>query len=135
MAISEEEFKKRLTPEEYEILRKKGTEKPFSGDFWNFSANGTYSCKACGAKLFNSESKFASQCGWPSFDQAIGAIKDSNNPESAVIFQDDSTLGMKRTEVMCKKCGSHLGHIFDDGPTETGARYCINSKCLNFHKK
>ncbi len=123
--MNEEELKKKLTPEEYEVLREKGTEAPFSGKLLHEKRAGTYRCKVCGTELFPSTSKFDSGTGWPSFDQAIpGAIK----------FNEDSTHGMTRTEVVCATCGSHLGHVFDDGPTETGKRYCLNSVCLDFEE-
>ena len=123
---SEDELKKRLTPEEYHVLREKGTEAPFSGEFVHTDADGTFTCKVCGNKIFTSESKFDSGTGWPSFDDAI--------PGSVKLTQDDSH-GMGRTEVTCANCGSHLGHVFDDGPTETGKRYCINSVCLDLEEK
>jgi peptide-methionine (R)-S-oxide reductase len=120
--MNEEEIKKKLTPEEYGVLRQKGTEAPFSGKLLNEKRAGTYMCKVCGNPLFPSNAKFDSGTGWPSFDQALpGAVKH---------IEDDSH-GMRRTEVVCAKCGSHLGHIFDDGPTATGKRYCMNSVCLD----
>ncbi len=122
----EEEIKKMLTPEEYAILREKGTEAAFSGEYVHEKADGTYECKVCGNPLFSSDAKFDSGTGWPSFDQALpGAIETHN----------DSSHGMNRTEITCARCGSHLGHVFDDGPTKTGKRYCINSVCLDLEEK
>ncbi|HTK33572.1 MAG TPA: peptide-methionine (R)-S-oxide reductase MsrB [Candidatus Paceibacterota bacterium] len=119
--MNEEELKKKLTPEEYHVLREKGTEAPFSGELLNEKRQGTYMCKVCGNPLFPSTAKFDSGTGWPSFDQALpGATKQI----------DDMSHGMHRVEVVCSKCGSHLGHVFDDGPTGTGKRYCMNSVCL-----
>ena len=123
---SDEELKQRLTPEEYAVLRQGATEAPFSGDLLHVDADGTFSCKVCGNKLFESDAKFESGTGWPSFDKAI--------PGSVELVADGS-LGMARTEVICAKCGSHLGHVFDDGPTKTGKRYCINSVCLDLQEK
>ena len=120
--MNEEDIKKKLTPEEYKVLRQKGTEAPFSGKLLHDKRTGTYQCKVCGADLFSSESKFDSGTGWPSFDEAL---------PSAVGLKQDTTHGMVRTEVVCKNCGSHLGHLFDDGPTKTGKRYCLNSVCLD----
>tara|TARA_B100000378_G_C18000930_1_gene397189 strand:+ start:63 stop:548 length:486 start_codon:yes stop_codon:yes gene_type:complete len=122
---SEEEWKKVLTPEEYRILREKGTEAPHTGRFNLHFEDGTYKCAACGEKLFESDSKFESGCGWPSFDEAI---------EGKIEYVQDRTFGMIRTEILCSNCGSHLGHVFDDGPTETGQRYCVNSASINFEK-
>lgn len=124
MKLSDEEWRKRLTPEQYKIFRRKGTEAPFKGKFLDEKRSGTFKCAACTAKLFNSEHKFESGTGWPSFYD----VAESN----AVELQDDNSLGMQRIEVTCKNCGGHLGHVFDDGPTETGKRYCINSTCLAF---
>ena len=122
--MSEEDIKKKLTPEEYHVLREKGTEAPFSGELLHEKRSGMYACKVCGQELFRSDAKFDSGTGWPSFDQAIpGAVK----------FERDTKYGMERTEVLCSKCGSHLGHVFDDGPTATGKRYCMNSVCLELH--
>ena len=120
--MNEEDIKKKLTPEEYRVLREKGTEAPFSGALLHEKREGTYACKVCGSPLFPSTTKFESGTGWPSFDQALpGAVKEVS----------DDSHGMHRTEVVCAKCGSHLGHLFDDGPTETGKRYCLNSVCLD----
>ncbi len=119
--MNEEEIKKKLTDEEYHVLREKGTEAPFSGALLNEKRTGTYMCKVCGTALFPSTAKFESGTGWPSFDQALpGATK----------LVVDNAHGMERTEVVCATCGSHLGHVFDDGPTGTGKRYCMNSVCL-----
>ena len=115
-------WKKVLTPKQYEILREKGTEPPFSGRYVHEKGTGMYNCSACGNPLFSSETKFDSGTGWPSFDEALhGAIK----------LQDDMSHGTNRTEVLCARCGSHLGHLFPDGPTQTGKRYCMNSVCLD----
>ena len=121
--MNEEELKKKLTPEEYAILRQKGTEAPFSGKLLHDNRSGTYMCKVCDSPLFSSDAKFDSGTGWPSFDEAI---------PGAVELQMDESHGMHRTEVVCAKCKSHLGHLFTDGPTATGKRHCINSVCLAF---
>ncbi|OGJ08493.1 peptide-methionine (R)-S-oxide reductase [Candidatus Nomurabacteria bacterium RIFCSPLOWO2_02_FULL_44_12] len=119
-------WKKKLTPEQYKVLREKGTEAPFSGKYLHEKKNGTYVCAACGSPLFSSDAKFGSNAlglsGWPSFDQALpGAVK----------FERDTSHGMARTEVTCAKCNSHLGHIFEDPEAKTGKRYCMNSVCLD----
>jgi peptide methionine sulfoxide reductase msrA/msrB len=122
--ISDQDWKKRLTPDQYYILREKGTEKPFSGKFVFTKERGLYKCGGCGESLFTDDMKFESHCGWPSFDKEIAGGK--------IIQTEDTSFGMRRTEITCAKCGSHLGHIFDDGPTETGKRYCVNSSSLTF---
>lgn len=121
--MDESEFRAKLTPEEYRVLREKGTEAPFSGDLLREKRAGRFSCAACGNQLFESSKKFDSGTGWPSFDQAL---------PGAVEFVEDNNHGMHRTEIICTRCKSHLGHVFDDGPTPTGMRHCINSVCLAF---
>jgi methionine-R-sulfoxide reductase len=121
---TEEEWKKILTPEQYNILRQKGTEAPFSGKYDQTFEKGTYTCAACGYELFTSDQKFDSHCGWPSFDNEIAGDR--------VKKVKDFSHGMIRTEILCARCGGHLGHIFDDGPTATGNRYCVNSVSINF---
>ena len=123
MPNSEAQWKEKLTPEQYKALRQKGTEAPFTGKLLHEERDGMFKCAACGNPLFSSNAKFDSGSGWPSFDQALpGAVKEV----------PDTSHGMTRTEVVCAQCGSHLGHLFDDGPTVTGARYCTNSVCLEF---
>ncbi|KKS78587.1 MAG: Peptide methionine sulfoxide reductase MsrB [Parcubacteria group bacterium GW2011_GWD1_42_9] len=121
------DWKKELTPEQFHVLREAGTEAAFTGEYWNMHEAGMYTCRACGAKLFSSDTKFDSGTGWPSFT-------DPANLEHIELLEDNS-LGMKRTEVRCKNCGSHLGHVFPDGPGKSGQRYCINSACLRFEPK
>ena len=124
--INEDELKERLSPEEYAVLREKGTEAPFSGKLLHDDRDGMYTCKVCGNKLFASDAKFDSGTGWPSFDQAI---------QGSVIETTDDDHGMHRTEITCARCHSHLGHVFDDGPTKTGKRYCLNSVCLDLEEE
>jgi peptide-methionine (R)-S-oxide reductase len=117
--LSEQEWKEVLTEEQFEICRKKGTELPFSGKYLDTKTKGTYKCLCCGNDLFLSETKFDSSCGWPSFSESLGAEN--------IRKQEDLSLSRQRTEVLCRHCDSHLGHVFEDGPTPTGLRYCINS--------
>jgi peptide-methionine (R)-S-oxide reductase len=128
MQVNEEELKKKLTPEQYHILREGGTETAFTGEYVDNHDNGMFKCRVCGQELFSSETKFESGTGWPSFTEPANL--------EHVELRDDSSFGMKRTEVICKNCGSHLGHLFDDGPADKGGkRYCINSACLILDKK
>ena len=125
--LSEDEWKKILPKNVYGIARMKGTEMPGTSEFENFSEVGTYYCAACGNPLFRSDTKFESGTGWPSFYQPVN--------KKAVTEQTDNSVGMQRTEVLCSRCGGHLGHVFDDGPKPTGLRYCMNSAALKFIKK
>ena len=121
------DFKDKLTPEQYKILGEKGTEVPFTGAYVHTKDDGTYTCAACGNELFSSDTKFDSGSGWPSFTEAMKS--------DAITLHEDTSHGMVRTEVVCAKCGGHLGHVFDDGPSSTGKRFCINSCALDLQKK
>jgi peptide-methionine (R)-S-oxide reductase len=124
---SDEEWRRALTPQQYHVLREKGTERAFTGEYAATKDKGTYLCAGCGNPLFNSETKFESGTGWPSFWQPLS--------DDSVATESDRSLFMTRTEVLCKRCGGHLGHVFDDGPEPTGQRYCMNSAALKLDKK
>lgn len=127
MSVKDSDLAQRLTPEQYRVTQQKGTERPFTGEYWDEWRDGTYECVVCHTPLFEADAKFDAGCGWPSFDKPAesGVVRD----------ETDRTHGMVRTEVLCAKCGAHLGHVFPDGPTETGLRYCINSASLKLDPK
>ncbi len=124
MRLSEEQWRSKLSPQRYAVLRESATEAPWTGEYLHVNEDGTFHCAGCGASLFSSSSKFDSGCGWPSFDQALS--------EEAVVEREDRSASMVRTEIICSNCGGHLGHVFPDGPTDTGLRYCVNSLSLDF---
>lgn len=127
MKISEQEWRKRLTEEEYKVTRQKGTERPFTGELLHNKQSGDYTCTCCGNTVFTSEAKFDSGCGWPSFS--------AQSDEKNVSYVSDDSLGMRRVEIICKHCDAHLGHVFEDGPAPSGQRYCVNSLSIKFQPK
>ena len=126
LPTTDDEWRERLTPEQFEVTRKAGTERAFSGEYWDCHEDGTYTCVCCGAPLFASDTKFESGTGWPSFSEPAAL--------ESVVTETDTSHGMVRTEVMCATCGGHLGHVFEDGPAPTGLRYCINSCALELER-
>jgi len=124
---SDDEWRKQLTPEQYQVTRRKGTEPAFTGQYWNNHEEGSYKCVCCGNPLFESSTKYDSGTGWPSFYQPVS--------NESVATESDTTHGMRRVEALCSKCGAHLGHVFEDGPRPTGLSYCMNSASLDFEKK
>jgi peptide-methionine (R)-S-oxide reductase len=124
--FTDEQLRRRLTPQQFAVTRQADTEPPFTGEYWNVKDDGTYTCIVCGADLFRSETKYDSGTGWPSFSQAI--------EDGLIETREDRSHGMVRTEIVCATCGSHLGHVFDDGPQPTGLRYCVNSASLDLRR-